>query len=851
MADNGAALTDEQQAVVDAFCKRRENVAVDAMPGTGKTMVALHCLATGPWTRPLYLTYNRSACDAAAARLAVFRDNTHTQRQPCAGADGNESSVHTFHGAARWLFGRTCRDDQQLEQLMDELGGAHTNPSNGAVDALIVDEAQDLRLNYARFVQLVMDTHCAPGCPVLLVGNRPQTVHAYHPAYPASPLFLEHPDTIFTVPGPQNHAPLTPTAVVETTVPGPQNKSGGADEGSESGARGAKLRSTASANQASATPWRHLKITRSFRLSGPAAEAITLLAAACGVKNMHVVSEKHSRCGARPYRFVVDGVPEFIRRDSMRQGSTVAVLFNTLDCHAARTLAAACARLHLRTTLCYSGAHLAQARAQEERPGAVAFLTFCMAKGLEWDHVYVCAAHNTLWERHGITELLPNTLFVALTRARDRTTVFWDGKSETPPRFAALFPEHRSWRYPGPSILANAPDAAAWDQFVANGGAKRKRRRPVHATTPAALCTRLDVGCLPPAAMTMAVVRLPVSTLVGQPCAVVDPDMAREHTDAAMATLAALWCRTHDHSEDAVRRVAFRSGGAMAASWWRRAWAGVQALYKLAPLPQPTGKAKKQKRPPPIEFLLHASPRVTRAIKTPGVMAGALVLHLLAFSGPTAEAARHILASTHARPHHVCHVVNIRHGLGTLLHHVKTDRFRMEGLRLDLPGTRAKLSVVCFTFGKNSLAIAWPAIDGPSARECCYALLVVRQQRAAQQAAGRAADRAADRAAKHDPKQPKLTFDPCHREASHPVDLAPRGASSPVAPPRMYAICASTGSIWVLPDHFGTAEQDDWAGAITEAAGLSDSAGAKPKVWSAQEIAVVMARWRERVPSNG
>lgn len=150
--------TGEQWAVITTFELGR-NVLCQAVAGAGKTTTLLLCAARAPAARFLALTYNK--------RLQLDME----QRAP------PNVTVLTYHAAAGRAYGGLIRTD---EQFRSHARMAPETPPR--FDVILIDEAQDMRVEYYAFVRHLCAAN--PGARMIVVGDELQSINEYRGAHP-------------------------------------------------------------------------------------------------------------------------------------------------------------------------------------------------------------------------------------------------------------------------------------------------------------------------------------------------------------------------------------------------------------------------------------------------------------------------------------------------------------------------------------------------------------------------------------------------------------------------------------------------------------------------------------------
>lgn len=129
----------EQICILNDF-ERGKNIQILAVAGAGKSTSLLACAQRVPEKTCLVLTYNKRLQVDVSNRIEECGiDNTH---------------VRTYHSAAGIAFGQVIRTDTQfIEALRKE-------PENLRAlycDVLMLDEVQDMSVQYYLFVQLLVE----------------------------------------------------------------------------------------------------------------------------------------------------------------------------------------------------------------------------------------------------------------------------------------------------------------------------------------------------------------------------------------------------------------------------------------------------------------------------------------------------------------------------------------------------------------------------------------------------------------------------------------------------------------------------------------------------------------------
>lgn len=358
----------EQQAIVDAVRTKNTNLKIRACAGSGKTTTVLHVAQNNPDISILLLTYN------AKLRLET-RERCHTLLLP-------NLEVHTFHSfAVRYGRDEAARDHGMLRHLQqpDALKEAPV------YDLVITDEMQDMNPLYFRLVILCMhrSSRRSGRFPRLVaLGDPCQSVYGFNRA---DPRFLLMADRIFP----------------------------------------------------SDLPWCSMQLETTYRLTHPMARFVE--ACAPGIPPIRAVRD------GLPVRYrIVDSFDRMILEEirSLLEGGRyspeeVFVLAPSLRTARSpvRSLANGLTRL---------GVPIYVPTSDEERLDAdvirskIVFSTFHQVKGLErrivvvynFDASYLRYYDRSTSEDSPMTDVLPNPLYVAITRATDLLMVIHDAREE-------------------------------------------------------------------------------------------------------------------------------------------------------------------------------------------------------------------------------------------------------------------------------------------------------------------------------------------------------------------------------------------------------------------------------------
>jgi len=152
-------LSQEQSHIVSEFVKGR-HIVTNAVAGAGKTTTLQACAASRPDARCLLLTYNKRLQLEVAERTR-----------------GTNVQVSTYHAAAGRAYETVLRNDRLFAEAV-------VKPPKHAqeFDVLMLDEAQDLIIEYYIFVCYLLESN--PQAQLVVVGDERQAIGEYRGARP-------------------------------------------------------------------------------------------------------------------------------------------------------------------------------------------------------------------------------------------------------------------------------------------------------------------------------------------------------------------------------------------------------------------------------------------------------------------------------------------------------------------------------------------------------------------------------------------------------------------------------------------------------------------------------------------
>lgn len=129
--------SEEQQHIIDAI-KRGENIAVNAVAGSGKTTTILGIASQIPDKKILQITYNR------ALKLEVEKKaKLHNL---------DNLKVLTFHGLACSYYDYTSYTDDRIQDILKENKPLNKPSTSIRFEIVIIDEIQDMTMLYFELV---------------------------------------------------------------------------------------------------------------------------------------------------------------------------------------------------------------------------------------------------------------------------------------------------------------------------------------------------------------------------------------------------------------------------------------------------------------------------------------------------------------------------------------------------------------------------------------------------------------------------------------------------------------------------------------------------------------------------
>jgi hypothetical protein len=395
--------TDEQNAILCFLQHEGTSAIVTAVPGAGKTTLALQAAQQNTCGGTLILSYNRA-----------LRDSTHA-----AIADHNLSdTVHafTYHSLLTSLCEDNIPDDLALHMALRagrtsrSSSSAHTHWPQRDFGLLVIDEAQDLRPDYFRLLRLLVRTVCLrpEHLHVLVLGDPHQLLYGFYAESKADVRFFTWMNNL------QLH-PLSSPALVPS-----QEKQ-------------------TSPHQATVPRWVRRALTRSYRLTESMVRFVNTLYP--GVQ----IQAKPTSSASRPPRpvdvylcdvykdsaHIVLGV---LRHSGLPPSEVLVVLPSLNQCSPAVAIVDRLVACGYRVHVSRSGMLSTGSASPLDTLGKIRFKTFCGCKGLEARLVVYIDTQPVLGRGADVQA----AQYVALTRASEHLVVLTDTKHSDAESLARL-----------------------------------------------------------------------------------------------------------------------------------------------------------------------------------------------------------------------------------------------------------------------------------------------------------------------------------------------------------------------------------------------------------------------------
>jgi hypothetical protein len=163
--------SDEQEYILNQFLQNK-NVIVNSVAGSGKTTLMLHCCRTQHDKKICIITYNKILRHETRERVKKLKLT-------------NRVAVHTYHSFAFKYYRNGVINDDKLQDLIDDIEEGKIGPKDGTIfDILMIDEAQDMCLNYFKLLSYFLEQNEIDNIQYMVVGDPFQTLYGFKGADP-------------------------------------------------------------------------------------------------------------------------------------------------------------------------------------------------------------------------------------------------------------------------------------------------------------------------------------------------------------------------------------------------------------------------------------------------------------------------------------------------------------------------------------------------------------------------------------------------------------------------------------------------------------------------------------------
>ena len=166
----GVFHSSEQWGIATA-ARIGSNIICQAVAGAGKTTVLILCAAAVPLSHHLLLTYNKKLQVEVAERVRHM----------------NNMQIMTYHGAATVSYGAVIFNDTKMREAVKKIPTRTIK-----FDVLLIDEAQDMSIEYYIFVRQLLALN--PNSRMIVVGDEKQSINEYRGANPG---FLKYAKEVY------------------------------------------------------------------------------------------------------------------------------------------------------------------------------------------------------------------------------------------------------------------------------------------------------------------------------------------------------------------------------------------------------------------------------------------------------------------------------------------------------------------------------------------------------------------------------------------------------------------------------------------------------------------------------
>lgn len=151
-------LSDEQLKIIN--CKN--NILIDAVAGSGKTTTIIHLALNNPNLNIIQVTYNNMLKNEVRKKV-----NKLSIRN---------MEIHTYHSLVVKYYDRYGFTDEGLKRVL--INNTKINNINDKIDILIIDEAQDMTIDYYNFLKkFILDKQSNP--QIVILGDKYQGIYEF------------------------------------------------------------------------------------------------------------------------------------------------------------------------------------------------------------------------------------------------------------------------------------------------------------------------------------------------------------------------------------------------------------------------------------------------------------------------------------------------------------------------------------------------------------------------------------------------------------------------------------------------------------------------------------------------
>lgn len=360
----------EEQRKIGSAVKDGFNIIVDAVAGSGKTTTLMNISQEVKDKRILALVYNK-----------CLQKETKEKLKGISNVD-----VFTFHGSATVLYGKVCKNDAALIEIMS----SHTKYQGANYEILLVDEAQDIQKIQAQYIFKIIEDLENP--QLIFMGDYRQCIYEYKSA---DSRYLICAEELFSDKG--NHG-----------------------------------------------PWMNCILSRTFRCTGNISRFVNMMMGREGMMNSvkedgdpvrYISTSPYSK---KFHRFVRDEIDDYLERGYNYHD--IAILVPSIKAPSLGNHAAPHNSLiNFLSNEC--GYPIIGCKSDTEDisekifgENKIVFSTFHQFKGRERKIIFVMSFDNSYFKYYDrssecLREICPNTIYVAVTRASEHLYLIADKRN--------------------------------------------------------------------------------------------------------------------------------------------------------------------------------------------------------------------------------------------------------------------------------------------------------------------------------------------------------------------------------------------------------------------------------------